>query len=143
MKKQLKWFIHVVFRQFILGLRIRYLNAIFGMNIAKTARISLKAKLDFTNPKGINIDEGAYVAFGSVILTHDMCRNVHKSVYIGKNCFIGGNSIIMPGVRLGDSVIVGSGSVVTKSFDGGVIIAGNPAKIIKTGIKTKALGILI
>jgi acetyltransferase-like isoleucine patch superfamily enzyme len=143
MYKKINWFLHVELRGFLLGLRTRYLNSVWGMNISHSARISLKAKLDFRNPKGIHIGDGSYLAFGSVILTHDMCRNIHKSVTIGKNCFIGANSILMPGVILGDSVIVGSGSVVTKSFTGNVIIAGNPAIIVKSGIKTRTLGILI
>jgi maltose O-acetyltransferase len=47
---------------------------------------------------------------------------------------LGANSIILPGVQLGDNVIVGAGSVVTKSFPGNVIIAGNPAKIINQNL---------
>lgn len=112
------------------------------MNISNDVKISLKAKLDFTNPKGINIDSGTYVAFGAIILTHDMSRNLSANVYIGKNCFIGAGSIIMPGVEIGDSVIVGSGSVVTKSFGSNIIIAGNPAKVIRDNIETGRLGIL-
>jgi maltose O-acetyltransferase len=54
-----------------------------------------------------------------------------KSIRIGDNCWIGGNSTINPGVTLGDNVIVASGSVVTKSFGDDVIIGGNPAKILK------------
>lgn len=54
-----------------------------------------------------------------------------KPVTIGDNCWIGGRAVINPGVTLGDNVIVGSGSVVTKSFPSNVIIAGNPAKIIR------------
>jgi len=42
------------------------------------------------------------------------------------------NSIILPGVLLGEKTIVGAGSVVTKSFpDGNCIVAGNPAKVIR------------
>ena len=52
-------------------------------------------------------------------------------VTIGNNCWIGGHATINPGVTIGDNVIVGSGSVVTKSFPSNVVIAGNPAKIIK------------
>jgi acetyltransferase-like isoleucine patch superfamily enzyme len=142
MKNKIKWFIHVTLRHFILGLRIKLLNGVFNMNIHPTARISLKTRLDFTNPSGVNVGEYSYLAFGSVVLTHDMCRNISKSVVIGKNCFIGANAILMPGVTLGDSVIVGAGSVVTKSFGDNIIISGNPAKIIKEGIKTGKLGIL-
>ena len=54
-----------------------------------------------------------------------------KQVTIGNNCWIGGHSVINPGVTLGDNVVVGSGSVVTKSFGSNVVIAGNPAKVIK------------
>ena len=52
-------------------------------------------------------------------------------VKIGDNCWIGGGAIINPGVTLGDNVVVGAGAVVTKSFGNNVVIAGNPAKIIK------------
>lgn len=54
-----------------------------------------------------------------------------KPVTIGDNCWIGGHATINPGVVLGDNVVVGSGAVVTKSFGNNVVIAGNPAKIIK------------
>lgn len=54
-----------------------------------------------------------------------------KPITIGDNCWIGGHAVINPGVCLGDNVVVGSGAVVTKSFPSDVVIAGNPAKIIR------------
>ncbi|WP_214459957.1 acyltransferase [Flavihumibacter fluvii] len=55
-----------------------------------------------------------------------------KETIIGKYCWIGMNSVILPGVVLGDYTKVAAGSVVTKSFPAGYcIIGGNPAKIIK------------
>ncbi|MFZ4455584.1 MAG: acyltransferase [Bacteroidales bacterium] len=53
-------------------------------------------------------------------------------IRIGENCWIGSNAVILPGVELGNNVIVGAGSVVTKSFDSNLVIGGNPAKVIKS-----------
>lgn len=52
-------------------------------------------------------------------------------IVLGANVWVGNNSIIVDGVTLGSGVIVAAGAVVTKSFDDNVIIAGNPARIIK------------
>jgi len=55
----------------------------------------------------------------------------YGKINIGSNCFIGAHAILMYGVTIADNIIVASGSVVTKSFlESGVIIGGNPAKII-------------
>lgn len=86
----------------------------------------------------ITIGKGTFIGpnVGIITANHDL-ENLEKHskpkpVTIGKNCWIGMNAIILPGVELGDNTIVGAGSVVTKSFLGGnVVIAGNPAKIIR------------
>lgn len=57
---------------------------------------------------------------------------IPKDVIIGNNVWLGANVTILPGVELGDNVVVGAGSVVTKSFPKNVVIAGNPAKIIRS-----------
>jgi len=130
-------------RHSILYLRNIYLRKIYGMTIGKDVRISLKANLDKRNPKGVIIGDGSYLAFGATILCHDMSRNIRKPVIIGKNCFIGANSMILPGVTIGDEVVVAAGAIVTKDVPGNTIVAGNPAKPIKSNIKTIKWGRMI
>lgn len=54
-----------------------------------------------------------------------------QPVEIGDRCFIGCNTVIMPGVRLGANCVVGANSVVTKSFAAGSVVAGAPAKLLR------------
>lgn len=88
--------------------------------------------------EGIFIGEGTIWSFNVSIISqgHDFydLNSIPKvnPIKIGKNCWIGTNSTILPGVELGDKTIVGANTVVTKSFpEGNVIIAGTPAKIIR------------
>ncbi|MBS7141745.1 MAG: sugar O-acetyltransferase [Clostridiales bacterium] len=54
-----------------------------------------------------------------------------KKVVIGNDVWVGGNSVINPGVTIGDYVVIGSGSVVTKDIPSGVIAAGNPCRVLR------------
>ena len=86
----------------------------------------------------ITIGQGTYIApnVGLVTSNHDLnyLRNhaPGEPINIGKNCWIGMNSVILPGVNLGESTIVAAGSVVSKSYpEGSQVIGGVPAKPLK------------
>ena len=130
--RQLRNFIRLI----VISLQQLLYMRLYSMDIHPTARISFGTKLDKTNPQGIHIGEETYLASGSIIFSHDYSRALHCDTVIGKRCFIGANAIIMCGIHIGDSVIVGSGAVVTKDVPSNCIVAGNPARIIKENIQT-------
>lgn len=124
--------------------RVRHLiwTRIWGMTIDPTSRISLSAKLDLTNPGGIIIKERCTITFGAVILAHDMTRRLRMNTVIEADSFIGGRAIILPGVRVGPNAIVAAGAVVTKDVAPNTIVAGNPAKVIQSGVEIGRWGML-
>jgi acetyltransferase-like isoleucine patch superfamily enzyme len=93
-----------------------------------------------SEPFLITIGDRVTVTSGVKFITHDGStwlmrdnkgrRYYYAPIEIGNDIFIGLNSIIMPGVKIEDRVIVGAGSVVTKSIPSGVVVVGVPAKII-------------
>jgi acetyltransferase-like isoleucine patch superfamily enzyme len=129
-------------RSRLIALRRLYYVKIWRMNIHPSAWFSLRVEFDRTHPSGIYIGPESYVAFGAVLLTHDMTRGLYADTRVGSRCFIGAHSILMPGVTVGDGSIVGAGSVVTRDVPPGSIVAGNPARVVKQGIKTYRFGCL-
>jgi acetyltransferase-like isoleucine patch superfamily enzyme len=127
-------------RRLLVDLRRFYLTRLWGMTIHPTAQFSLSAMFDRTFPKGVHVGARSYVAFDARILTHDMTRGLYLTTRIGENCFIGGRSLILPGVEIGDNCVVGAGSVVTKSVPPRSLVAGNPARILRENIEVGAYG---
>ena len=133
-----------VFRLFIANIfrKIRVFRLrLKGYNIPYSVIIEGSVILDKLNPNGIHIGANTLVAGGSVILSHDHCKRVGNNqpflidTFIGKNCFIAVGAIILPGVKIGDEVIVGAGAIVTKDVPSNTAVAGNPARIIRENIK--------
>ena len=123
-------------------LRRLYFNKVWGMDIRPGCRISFSAKLDKNYPRGIHIGEGSAVNFGACILAHDTVRGMHVDTWIGKECNIGAQSMILPGVTIGDHCVVAAASVVMKDVPSNCLVAGNPARIMEKGIQTGPLGIM-
>ena len=118
----------------------------FGVKLGNNVRL-INAPHWGSEPYFIEIDDNTVISFDVVFLTHDGCvytcrqycdSDINKfgKIKIGKNCFIGCRSTILPNVTIGDNCIVGACSVVTKNIPSGEVWAGNPAKFI---CRTEAL----
>lgn len=98
----------------------------------------------FSEPRLLDVGDNTIMSGNVVILTHDGA--VHSTAYdeipdingyygrisIGRNCFIGFGTIIMPNVRIGDNCIVCPGSVVIDSIPENSVVRGNPAQVISS-----------
>lgn len=132
---------HLLFiRPFLLWMRSFYLRKICGLDIDASVRMSMSAKIDQSFRAGIHIGAGSYIAFNARVMTHDFTRGLYLHTRIGRNCFIGGESLILPGITIGDGVIVGAGSVVTKDVADRCAVAGNPARVIAENIAVEKFG---
>jgi acetyltransferase-like isoleucine patch superfamily enzyme len=130
-----------VFRRVVQPWTMFLYRGIYGMDIGRDVRISMGARLDKTNPKGIHIGDFTAITSGAAILTHDFVNRLHTDVHIGRNCFIGYGAIVLPGVRIGDSVIVTGNSVVGRDVPSNSVVMGNPARVVESNIVTGPWGI--
>lgn len=128
---------------FLSGIVPTYYRKCYKMDIGKNVIIAKTVHLDTSvNPRGIHIGDNTWVLRNAMILAHDHCRGKNGrgalfDTYIGRNCVIGVNSIILPGVSVGDCCVVAAGAVVTKDVPPNTVVAGNPAKVIRTGIRVE------
>ncbi|MBB2902010.1 acetyltransferase-like isoleucine patch superfamily enzyme [Kineococcus radiotolerans] len=127
-------------RRSLVGTKRLVYNRVWGMDIHPTATFSLSAKFDKTFPRGIHVGERSYVALEAIVLAHDMTRAKKTHTRIGRHCFIGAGAILLPGVTVGDGSIVAAGAVVTKDVPPASIVAGSPAKVIRSGITVGPYG---
>jgi len=131
------------------GLFPWYLRSRYGMDIGKNVIIAKTVHLDKNiNPKGIHIGDNTWLLRNAMILAHDYCRGENGmgkryETYIGRNCVIGVNSIVLPGVKIADHCVIAAGAVVTKDIPSHSMVAGNPAKILRKGIIVSDMGQII
>lgn len=104
-----------------------------GCFISKAANIP--------DPHLVSIGSNVWITSGCQLLCHDasviMINKMRKAhldrvapIVMGNDCFLGNNSVILPGITLGSQTIVGAGSVVTKDVPDDSVVAGNPARLI-------------
>ena len=116
------------------------------VQLANLIRRGLIVGNNFNVQEGVSIHFGCYwlISIGNdVTLAPRVSNIVHDAstkgalgktrvgkVKVGNRVFIGESSIILPGVTIGDDVVIGAGSVVTRDIPDGVIACGNPCRVI-------------
>ncbi|WP_414053102.1 sugar O-acetyltransferase [Macrococcus animalis] len=112
----------------------------YGYNIHVGENFYANHNLTILDVAPVKIGDNCMIAPGVHIYTatHPIDpteRNSGKEyalpVVIGDNCWIGGRSVINPGVTIGDNVVIASGAVVTKDIPDNVVVAGVPARVIQ------------
>ena len=130
-------------------LYLRRMGVKFSGDISNTGFIAHNVKFDsVAYAHMIEIGENTIISADVFILVHDYSiatairtvrpvtrgalPHILKGVKIGNNVFVGAKSIILPGTTIGDNTIIGAGAVVKGNIPSGVVVAGNPARVIRT-----------
>lgn len=112
----------------------------YGFNIEVGRNLFINYNCTILDVAKVNIGDNVLIAPNVSIYTagHPLHADTRKTGYeygipvtIGDNVWIGGNSIIMPGVTVGCNSVIGAGSVVTKDVPDWTVVAGNPARVIR------------
>lgn len=112
----------------------------YGQHISVGENFYCNAYCTILDPAPVTIGDNVMFAphVGIYTATHPVHPDNRNSGYeyalpitIGNNVWLGGHVVVNPGVTIGDNVVVGSGSVVTKDLPPNVIAAGNPCKVIR------------
>ena len=120
------------------GAGLRWLG---GMDVGEGCRISPRARLDRSNPRGVHIGKYTDVFFNADIMAYDSIHDEPVDTWIGECCQIGPFAIVYPGVRIGEGSIVATGAVVTRDVPDHCLVAGNPARVLEKDIKTGKFGV--
>lgn len=113
----------------------------YGYNIFLGHNVFLNFNCIVLDVVPVRIGGGTQIGPGVQILTADHPRDTAlrqkmlesgRPITIGKNVWIGGGAIILPGITIGDNAIIGAGSVVTHDVVSGATVAGNPARPLRT-----------
>jgi len=115
------------------------LHCDYGTQICLGARVYVNAGCTLLDAAPITVGDDVQLGPGVQLLTSDHPRDARERargletaapITVGARAWLGGGVIVLPGVEIGAEVIVGAGSVVTRSLEPGVTAAGNPCRVI-------------
>lgn len=110
----------------------------YGFNISLGRGVFLNFNCVILDVVAVTIGDRAQIGPGVQILTADHPRDpaarktgleFGRPIHIGRNVWIGGGALLLPGVTVGDDAIIGAGSVVTRAVPAGATVVGNPARV--------------
>ena len=127
-------------REALVWLRTLWLRFGHGVAIHSSCRPSLSSRFVPGRRGAIEVGRETLVAFKTLIIARDFLTGDIRPVRIGRRCFIGGGSVILPGVTIGDECVIGGGAVVFENVPARSIAGGNPARVLRRDIEVGSFG---
>ncbi len=112
-----------------------------GVKVGKNTLISFGSWIDTQPGTTVIIGNRCIISSGAKILAHDWAKakmgmtskiGHYTTTVLEDFVFVGMNSVVLSGIRVGEGAVIGAGSVVTRDVPPYTLVAGNPAKIIRT-----------
>lgn len=121
----------------------KYVEQHLGISCVDASSVHLYGHIDFgSEPWILTFGKDVYITDGVKFITHDggtlLFRDkvpdleITKPITLGDKVYIGNNAILLPGVTVGSNVVIGAGAIVTKNVPSNSVVAGVPAKVIRS-----------
>lgn len=148
-KIYVKWLIFKIAKNWVVLNRIHprvrpWLWKLTGVNIKGKVSVGYDVYYDVGNAKFITIEDGVWVTSRCLLLCHKRILDEYyvgddynklpynkEPIHLKKGCVIGMNTMVMPGVTIGEGAIIGAGSLVVKDIPAWTVAVGNPCKVVK------------
>ncbi|MGZ4107368.1 MAG: acyltransferase [Tumebacillaceae bacterium] len=116
-----------------LGMKNWLYRTFLRMEVGDQTAVALMVMMDVMFPELISIGRNSIIGYNTTILAHEYLIDEYRlgRVIIGDEVMIGANSLLLPGITIGDGAVVAAGSLVNRDVPAGAFVGGNPIRVIR------------
>lgn len=110
-------------------------RTLLRMNVGEKTAFALKVTPDVMFPEKVSVGSNCVIGYNTTLLTHEYLIDEYRlgKIHIGDDVMIGAQSLVLPGVTIGDGAIVSALTLVHKDVPAGAFVGGNPMQVIREG----------